>query len=310
MASGGARWNADAQRWESGQEPAQQPPLPRTPPPLPPVPPRWQPEGTGDGAADHAAGAGGPGGPEYGPGPGYGTAYGPGSGGSGPGPHRPWRTPLLVALCSALVSGAAVAGWLALADDDPKTPAAPPSASGASGTRSGPATASPSGETSPSPSPSPTPSPTPGTPSPSYSVVRSDNGFSVAVPEGWRPSTGETGSGAFYRPPGDRSALLQVFRITEPAGVGSCDLLRTSSRGLDDGNPGYREVSVGELSAGSCELVYEYDSAEAGGRRRGIERIVVAPDGRRWALLAAGPAAEPEVVRARLTAAAESFRTD
>ncbi|MER5869036.1 hypothetical protein [Streptomyces sp. NPDC002044] len=301
MASGGARWNPDAQRWETAQEAGQQPPLPRTPPPLPPVPPRWQPEGTGDGAADHAAG-------QVSGGPGYGPPYGPGSG--GPGPQRPWRTPLLVALCSAVVSGAAVAGWLALADDDPKTPAAPPSASGASGTRSGPAPASPSGEASPSPSPSPTPSPTPGTPSPSYSVARSDNGFSVAVPEGWRPSTGETGSGAFYRPPGDRTALLQVFRVTEPAGVGSCELLRTSSRGLDDGNPGYREVSVGELPAGSCELVYEYDSAEAGGRRQGIERIVVTPGGQRWALLAAGPAAEPEVVRAHLTAAVESFRTD
>lgn len=287
MASGGARWNPDAQRWETAQEAGQQPPLPRTPPPLPPAPPRWPPEGTGDDAADGAD-------PGYGPGPGY-----------APGPQRPWRMPLLVALCSAVLSGAAVAGWLALADDDPKAPAAPPSASGPSGTRSGPPTAPPSGEASPSPSPSPTP----GTPSPSYSVARNDDGFSVAVPEGWRPSTGETGSGSFYRPPGDRSALLQVFRITEPAGVGSCDLLRTSSQGLDDGNPGYREVSVGELSAGSCELVYEYDSAEAGGRRRGIERIVVAPDGRRWALLAAGPAAEPEVVRAHLTAAVESFRT-
>ncbi|MFD3329429.1 hypothetical protein [Streptomyces sp. NPDC058701] len=289
MASGGARWNPDAQRWESGPEAGQQPPLPRTPPPLPPVPPRWQPEGTG-----HDAPVGADSG--YAPGP-----------GRGPGPQRPWRTPLLVALCSAVVSGAAVAGWLALADDDdPKTPAAPPSASGSSGARSGPATAPPTGETSPSPSPSPTPA----TPDPSYAVVHNDNGFSVAVPAGWRPSTGETGSGSFYRPPGDRTALLQVFRITEPAGIGSCELLRTSSRGLDDGNPGYREVSVGELSAGSCELVYEYDSAEAGGRRRGIERIVVAPDGRRWALLAAGPAAAPEVVRAHLTAAVESFRTD
>lgn len=291
MASGGARWNPDAQRWESGPAPGQQPPLPFTPPP---VPPRWQPEGPGHGAGDHPA-------DRLSDGPGHDP-------GRDPAPYRPWRMPLLVALCSAVLSGAAVAGWLALADDDPKAPAAPPSASGASGARSGPPAASPSGGGSASPSASP--SPTPGTPSPSYAVVHNDSGFSVAVPEGWRPSTGETGSGSFYRPPGDRTALLQIFRITEPGSVGSCDLLRTSSRGLDDGNPGYREVSVGELSAGSCELVYEYDSAEAGGRRRGIERIVVAPDGRRWALLAAGPAAAPEAVRANLTAAAESFRTD
>ncbi|MFD3549847.1 hypothetical protein ACFWUW_30415 [Streptomyces sp. NPDC058655] len=293
MASGGARWNAEAQRWEWTQEsPASPPP----PPPLPPsLPPRWPPDGPfqdgpfQDGPVLDGAG---------------------GSGGPGPRPYRPWRTPLLVALGSALVGASAVAGWLALDKGDPKAPAPPPTASGATDAQPGPtgASASPSG--SPGPSPSPTAAPATGTPDPAYTVLHNEKGFSVAVPAGWRASTDETGSGSFYRPPGDRTALLQVFRVTEPDSSGACELLRLSSRGLDDGNPGYRELSVDPLPAGGCELVYEYDSAEAGGRRRGIERIVVAPDGRRWALLAAGPAADPAAVRARLTAALDSFRTD
>ncbi|MEJ8642809.1 hypothetical protein WKI68_18295 [Streptomyces sp. MS1.HAVA.3] len=139
--------------------------------------------------------------------------------------------------------------------------------------------------------------------------MRNEKGFSVAVPAGWEPSRDESGAGSFYRRPGDRSALLQIFRITEPDSVGACELLRISSEALG-AKPGYREVSVDALSGESCELVYEYDSEESHGRRRGIERITVAADGRRWALLAAGPAADGPAVRANLTAALDSFRPD
>ncbi len=183
-----------------------------------------------------------------------------------------------------------MAGWFVLGGEDPKPSATPPSASGTPSTP-------PGAGTSPSPSPSTSPggAATSSSPAP-YTVVRNEKGFSVAVPAGWEPSGDETGPGSFYRRPGDRSALLQIFRITEPDSVDACELLRISSRNLG-ANPGYREVSLDPLSGEVCELVYEYDSEESQGRRRGIERIVVA--------IRDGPA-----VRANLTAALDSFRPD
>ncbi|MFF5702393.1 hypothetical protein ACFY7H_07800 [Streptomyces sp. NPDC012794] len=225
-----------------------------------------------------------------------------------PGGARQWRTPVLVGLAAAVVGGAAVAAWLALGDKDgPEASARPPAS------LSAPPTATGSGSEPASPSPAPSGPPATG-PSPGgsagYTAVRDENGFSVAVPTGWEPSTDETGSGSFYRRPGDRSALLQIFRVTESGAIGSCELLRTSSDQLRDATSGYRQVSVEPTAGAGCELVYEYDSVESNGRRRGVERIVTAPDGRRWALLAAGPAADSATTRAHLTAALESFRTD
>ncbi|MFJ3515277.1 hypothetical protein [Streptomyces sp. NPDC090131] len=221
-----------------------------------------------------------------------------------PGGDRPWKVPLLVALGAAVVGGCAVAGWLILRDEEPKPPAAAPSASATPDLS--PGTGPDGAPTTASASASPSPSASPSVP-PAYTVVRDDAGFSVAVPTGWERSHDENGSGSFYRRPGDRSALVQIFRVTEPDSVGACELLRVSSRALG-ANPGYREVSVEAVPGESCELVYEYDSQEAGGRRHGIERITVAPDGGRWALLAAGPASDGTAVRANLTAAVESFR--
>ncbi|MFF4385972.1 hypothetical protein ACFY0G_04110 [Streptomyces sp. NPDC001552] len=225
----------------------------------------------------------------------------PGDGQGGRGRERSWRVPLLVALGAAVVGGCAVAGWFVLGDGEPKAPAAAPSAPGTPAPPSGTGPAA-------SPTSSSASSTLPSVP-PAYTVVRDDGGFSVAVPAGWERSHDETGSGSFYRRPGDRSALVQIFRVTESDGVGACELLRTSSQALGT-RPGYQEVSLDPVPGGSCELVYEYDNQESHGRRRAIERITAAPDGRRWALLAAGPAADGTAVRANLTAAVESFRPE
>ncbi|MFF4317280.1 hypothetical protein [Streptomyces sp. NPDC001568] len=245
------------------------------------------------------------------------------------------RGPLLVGALAVLLGGAFVAGWFVLTGQgEPRNTAGPGPAvslttsgepstvpTGAAPTRS----ALPSAERSTEPSterstdatPGPVPStgagtgasagPSGGAGAAGYTVVRDGAGFSVAVPDGWRRSLDESGSGSFYRLPGDRSALLQVFRVSESASTTECELLRMSSRTLG-ANPGYRQVSIEPVAGGACELVYEYDSEESGSRRRGVERIVTTPDGGRWALLAAGPAAAGETVRAHLTAAVESFR--
>ncbi|MEU9038607.1 hypothetical protein AB0D45_27415, partial [Streptomyces sp. NPDC048352] len=218
-----------------------------------------------------------------------------------------WRAPVLVGLAAAVAGGAAVAAWMLLGPDNGPATAARPPASPSSGQPTGPAPEPPVDPSSPGTG---TPSTPAGTGSAGYTVVRNDDGFSVAVPAGWEPSHNETGSGAFYRPPGDRSALLQIFRVTESGSTGSCTLLQMSSDRLRDGTPGYRQVSLEPASGTGCELVYEYDSAESHGRRRGMERIITTPDGKRWALLAAGPSGESTTTRANLTAALDSFRPD
>ncbi|UQX02627.1 hypothetical protein [Streptomyces sp. RerS4] len=219
---------------------------------------------------------------------------------------------MLVGVVAAVVAGGAVAAWMLLGDRDGRDGDARPPASPSAGPVSPPGPdASPDVSESPTPTPSPTASASAsGTGTPGYTVVRDAYGFSVAVPAGWRSSDDETGNGAFYRPPGDRRALLQIFRVTESSATGSCELLRLSSERLRDGTPQYREVSVDPVAGSACELVYEYDSAESQGRRRGIERIITLPDGKRWALLAAGPVGDSATTRAHLTAALDSFHPE
>ncbi|WP_369777993.1 hypothetical protein [Streptomyces sp. R33] len=313
-----AWWNPQSQAWEWGERPAS----PDAPPPEPagrpeqPTQPEWWAQGstpapapTPDTPPTEAPQPALPPLPPP-PVPGYEPwsppdPNGPGDGGRG----RKWRSPLLVGLVAAVVGGASVAGWMLLGGEDgPGTNAQPPLGSGAATGGSATAGSSASAPASPAPGPSRSASPSTGS-SPGYTVVHNDAGFSVSVPTGWQPSYEEQGSGSFYRPPGgDRSALLQVFPITEDRSTSSCELLRISSKSLESGTPNYRQVSLDPVAGSACELVYEYDSAESRGRRRGIERIVTAADGRRWALLAAGRAADTATVRANLTAAAESFR--
>ncbi|MEU8776713.1 hypothetical protein [Streptomyces sp. NPDC048606] len=229
----------------------------------------------------------------------------------------------MAGIVAAVVAGGSVAVWLLVGDgggdggggdggDRATTdarPSASPSPGPTSGTGPGPSATGPDPSTPGGPDGSGGPGAPTGTGGPAdYTVVDDPYGFSVAVPRGWRPSRDETGDGAFYRPPGDRTALLQVFRVTESSATGSCELLRISSKVLRDDTPAYAEVSLGPTAGSACELVYEYDSAESRGRRQGIERIITLPGGGRWALLAAGPAADSRTTRAHLTAALESFR--
>ncbi|MFD6877087.1 MULTISPECIES: hypothetical protein [unclassified Streptomyces] len=330
--------NPQSQRWDWGPRPAE-PPHPGLPPEPPhPGPPRpglppVTPAGADSPYPEPPSGLPLPPLPQY-------VAWAPEPPVVAPPPPRARgastsRGPLLVGALAVVVAGAFVAGWYVLTGQGESGNAAGPGPA-VSLTTTGEPSAAPTGAAparseAPSPVPSATSStgaapgpsavpstgagtgtsadPSTGTAAAGHTVVRDGAGFSVAVPDGWERSHDETGSGSFYRPPGDRSALLQVFRVTEPASTGECELLRLSSRTLG-ANPGYRQVSLEPVAGSACELVYEYDSAESGGRRRGVERIVTAPGGGRWALLAAGPAADGETVRAHLTAALESFRPE
>ncbi|MEV7727552.1 hypothetical protein AB0P15_22795 [Streptomyces sp. NPDC087917] len=318
-----ARWDPQAQRWEWGPRPA--PPgepgsagdgqagsgLPLQPLPSQPQPqPQPQPSEPQSYPLQPL--------PSLPPAPPAYPPWSPQPSAPAPPPPRvgahPWRGPLLAGVVAAAVAGGGVAAWMLLGRTQPSTAAGGASApSAVSPAVTGPAGGGPGApvDASTSPRTSTSPSGSPSAAGPGSTVVRDDAGFSVAVPSGWQRSRDETGSGSFYRLPGDRAALLQIFKVVEDPATGACELLGLSSRNLAGGTSGYRQVSLDPVGGGSaCELVYEYDSAESRGRRRGMERIVSTPDGTRWALLAAGPAAESATTRANLTAALDSFRPE
>ncbi|MBW5485107.1 serine/arginine repetitive matrix protein 2, partial [Streptomyces bambusae] len=138
-------------------------------------------------------------------------------------------------------------------------------------------------------------------------VVSDRKGFAVAVPTGWTRE--EAGSVVFYRSP-DRAALIQVFRVTEPE-LSPLDAVRGASADLRTRTDAFTEIRIGPVpdGSGAAELVYEYDNEESRGRRRGVERVLLAPDGRtKWAVLTAGPASEWTLTQARHAAALRAFR--
>ncbi|MEV7420450.1 serine/arginine repetitive matrix protein 2 [Streptomyces sp. NPDC089919] len=244
--------------------------------------------------------------PAYPPGP---PGYGPGpDGGTPPPPPRParrggWLTPLTAGVAvAALVAGAGVV-WFVQRGDAP--------APKATGSLSAPPASGPSadvsdqsdGEGSGSPSDSPSPSASASASAPAgYTVVDDAAGFRIAVPEGWQREEQKTG--VFYRS-ADRASLVQVFRVDEP-GMTARQAVQGASDGLS-GNPGYRQIGITDIGSGSAELTYEYDSAETGSRRRGIERVLTAPDGRMYAVLVAAPATDWPRQQEIQTAALEAF---
>ncbi|MET9695776.1 hypothetical protein ABZY31_02485 [Streptomyces sp. NPDC006529] len=339
-APGTPRWDSQAQRWIWDSAPAAPgsaapPAAPPTVPAQPPVPPA-QPAAapTQPAAAPPAVPLYGPppGGPVYGPpDPGAWPPAGPdrqlpvqaqplyppapplypGPDGRGPdGPPRRWLTPATAGIAVAAVAIGAAVVWFVLRDSGG---AAPDQAHG-TGTPSVSASASPDPTGSASDGPSAVASASAG-PSASASASASSaghvtledpKGFTVAVPRGW--TRDDPGNGVFYRS-ADRSSLLQVFRVVEPE-LSPLDAVKGASADLRNRTSGYTEVKVGAVPGGSgaCELVYEYDSAESHGRRRGVERVFFAQDGNKWALLAAGPAGEWETTQDHLTAAVGAFR--
>ncbi|MGW5606403.1 hypothetical protein ACWEWI_09990 [Streptomyces sp. NPDC003753] len=130
-----------------------------------------------------------------------------------------------------------------------------------------------------------------------YHSVDDPDGFTMAVPDGWQRSV--RSNGIFYATDGDRR-LLQVFVVTE-AGMSAYDAVSKSSENLA-GQPGYEEVSLDRApdTGGAsravgddvARLVYAYDSVKQGERRQVVEYAFTADNGKLYAVLAAGPAAQ------------------
>ncbi|WP_185922052.1 hypothetical protein, partial [Streptomyces sp. WAC06614] len=255
-----------------------------------------------------------PGGGPYGP-----TEVGPGPplppGGAGARRVRPLVAGALVAVVAV---GAATGWWFAHRDEpapdargsasslapDPTGPtdgANPDGPSASAGTSRSPST-SPSAGASRSGSASP--GGTAAAPDEPREVVQDPKGFALAVPAGWRRE--ESGASVFYRS-SDRAALIQVFPVSEPD-LTPVQAVERASADLRSRTSGYTEIRVGAVTGGGGELVYEYASEESRGRRRGVERVLLAPDGTKWAVLVAGPAAEWPLTQSRQEAALRAFR--
>ncbi|OEJ25428.1 hypothetical protein AR457_14145 [Streptomyces agglomeratus] len=278
----GPYWNDEAQRWESGDAgpPAPHVPVPPPLPPLPSVPP-----------ADPLAPADGP--PSY-------DLAGPGGAERGARSLRGRISPFAAGAAVVVLALGAVGVWFTLGhrgEDSGRTGAQAPQAVESAGSTS-PATGAtaPEESTAAEPTGPQTAEPT-GTGSPrvpaGYRLVADAEGFTAAVPEDWERSL--ENDRVFYRT-ADRASLVQVFQVTEP-GMSPGEAVRLASGGLRSGTEGYDEIRVGPVDGAvnegqSAELVYEYDSEESGGRRRGVERVFRVDGGDLWAVLVAAPAGE------------------
>ncbi|MEV0369931.1 hypothetical protein AB0I10_08925 [Streptomyces sp. NPDC050636] len=273
--TGGTRWNSETQTWEKVGTPRPAPytgPMPPRPTfePAPPAPP---PDGLP------------PSTPAYDPYAGPGLAPEPAPVPS-PGGRR--RTTALVAGAAVAVIAAGFGGGYLLWGRNSEDPAAArPPTNRASASASITAT-SPASPTTQTPS-----SPSAATEIPDgYHLVDDEEGFTTAVPDGWTRSLRKTG--VFYTAPDDRG-LVQIFEITEPDYTPR-ESLEKASEGLQ-GNPGYEEISLEPLndptlSSDAAQLVYSYDSDRLDERVQVVDCVFTAADGRRFAVLVLGPAAD------------------
>nr|WSX50189.1 hypothetical protein OG409_15305 [Streptomyces sp. NBC_00974] len=308
---GAPRWDGRTQRWVSdGQAPPQTPPqVPQSPSPQPQAPDPGQappPAPPGHGPVLPQPSYGPPSPPPSGP------VYDPYAHPGPPVPPEPprpdgwrgrWLTPTTALVAVAALAIGATAVWFVQRDTGEPVLVGP-TASSAPPSGGGPGTPSPTATGSPSPgvSPSATPGPSAGA---AHETVRDAKGFTIAVPVGWSREEGT--AGVFYRSP-DRASLIQVFTVVEPE-LTPLGAVQGASADLRARTTGFQEIRLGPVqdAPGAAELVYEYDSVESHGRRRGVERVFIAQDGKKWAVLTAGPVAEWTLTQAHHSAALAAF---
>lgn len=295
-------WNEETQRWEnpgpgpSGAVPPPQPPQPPLPS-LPPEHPPYEPESASEPISEPTSGLIPE--PTF-----YMTsepALPPPTTPSGGGGWARQRRTVTAAVALVVLAGAGYGTYRLTAGDGHDgsdragtAATAPPSEDGAPtgedlGVGGGPTTDS--GATSASPSPSGTEEELPA----GYLQVDDPAGYSLAVPEGWERT--DRDSGVFYATADDRN-LLQIFVVTEPE-LTPYEAVRQSSKNLGAQQPGYEEVSLDRDAApddaspavgdDAARLVYAYDSEKLGTRKKCVEYAFTADDGKKYAMVAAGP---------------------
>ncbi|MFJ9326177.1 serine/arginine repetitive matrix protein 2 [Streptomyces sp. NPDC101230] len=307
---GAVRWNDETQSWETEPRRAYTPPPPPPPsaapvvPPMPPGSPAASPE---DSAASPVVTTVLPTVPdpyaETGPyvvqGPPTGS-YNNITGAQGPATAartvRERITPLTAGLAVAVLAAGAAALWFTVGGGggDDRDDARGQTASAPAEEATGPDAGFPDGTEDAASEPTDATatdieSPDTGDPPPGFVTRDDEEGFRIAVPEEWSERTKKTG-GVFYEPFGS-GGLLQVFRVSEP-GMTALEAVRAASKDRSV-SPGFEEVRIGAvddpLGGEAAELVYAYDSEDHGNRRRVLERVFTASDGRLYAVLVAAP---------------------
>ncbi|WP_329456057.1 hypothetical protein [Streptomyces sp. NBC_01497] len=313
-------WDDEAQRWESGEraEPYE-PPLPALPslPPRPASAPAGATAAGLDTAPLVAAG-------EAGAGPGVESGAGGASGVRGL--PRTRRGAVTVVGLAAVLAAGGTAAWLTFGTGDAAPAAGAAASSAATGHGRGAATmddgasgasgGSSSDGSDGSDGLSSGGGTTAGTGSPSVSdlpagerVVHDPRGFTLAVPDDWTRS--EKANGVFYTS-ADGTSLIQVFTVTEKSLTPEAAAAQ-ASEGLA-AEDGYEQLDLGAVPGGAenplgdaAELVYQYDSAETGSVRQGIERVFTAVDGKKYAVLVAAPQDQVPLQRDLMDAALSRF---
>ncbi|WP_328719812.1 serine/arginine repetitive matrix protein 2 [Streptomyces sp. NBC_00247] len=202
-------------------------------------------------------------------------------------------TPLTAGLTVGVLAACTAALWFTLAQDPaPATQGAPasdtaPVAEAAGGQGTGEESlAEPTGE-----GPAPTDEETSATAGPGYTAVDDPGGFTVTVPEEWQNRT-EDDHGVYYTS-ADGTSLLQVWQVTGFTSALDAAHAASESRRA---SPGFQEISVGAVDSpdggDAAELVYAYDHEATGTRRKVLDRVFTASDGRLYALLVAAPDTE------------------
>jgi len=332
MSGGQQYWNEDTQRWEDGRgsSPAAEPTSP--PPARPEFAPAVSPSGwPGDGAdsAWHGPGTGGtvvdgaaaggtwpPSGPEaVGPGGGPapewagGASWPPVEPPSAPAPERGLNRRLVWSVVvGAAVVGVAVSLVLTLVVGKDDEPGKKPVVAGSSVAPSASTPAVSESPTDDTASPSPSAPELPA----GYESYDDEEGFRIAIPDGWTRSSvaSQYGIAVVNYRSADREHRLQVYQVQEESPDASFKLYLSG----DTPKPaGFKKLDLQRLDDGEftgSRLEYTADSIKGEpdiGTWHVYDERFVAPDGNIYAIAAYGPDSDRESELELLTTALDWF---
>jgi hypothetical protein len=134
-------------------------------------------------------------------------------------------------------------------------------------------------------------------------VVRDPSGVTLAVPAGWRR---HAASFVYYRSPDSPYDRFLQFRPLPESRRSATRVLRDTVA-VHRQYPGLELQALHPTTRGAAELVLSYDSPRTGRRLTLVQRVLPAPDGRRYTLAVTGPADTGPRPRAVLETALRHF---